>query len=173
VIEHSNHASDVRIEPWGEGDLALLERVLGDPGMTEHVGGPESVEKIAERQKRYEQQGSRQFKIIDNATGDAAGWVGYWERTWRGGLVYETGWFVLQTFQGRGIASAATAQAMAAARAEKLHRFVHAFPSVGNAPSNALCRKLGFTLLETCDVEYPPGNFLRCNDWRLDLFGDA
>jgi hypothetical protein len=49
---------DVRIEPWGEGDLPLLERLLGDREMTEHVGGPESPEKIAERQSRYERPDS-------------------------------------------------------------------------------------------------------------------
>jgi len=48
---------------------------------------------------------------------------------------------------------------------------VHAFPSVDNPPSNAICRKLGFELLEAIDFEYPPGSggVLRCNDWRLDL----
>jgi RimJ/RimL family protein N-acetyltransferase len=47
---------------------------------------------------------------------------------------------------------------------------VHAFPSVDNAPSNAICRKLGFTLLDgAIEFEYPPGNLLRCNDWRFDL----
>ena len=49
------------------------------------------------------------------------------------------------------------------------HRFVHAFPSVDNAPSNAICRKAGFTLLGERDFEYPPGHPLRSNDWRFDL----
>ena len=40
---------------------------------------------------------------------------------------------------------------------------------VANAPSNAICRKVGFTPIEVCDVEYPPGHIVRCNDWRLDL----
>ena len=46
--------SEIRIEPWAEGDLPLLEKMLGDPAMTEHLGGPEPLEKIAERQGRYE-----------------------------------------------------------------------------------------------------------------------
>ena len=50
---------------------------------------------------------------------------------------------------------------------------MHAFPAVDNPPSNALCRKLGFTLIEECEFEYPKGHFMRCNDWRLDLFADA
>jgi hypothetical protein len=34
----------VRLEPWGVGDLALLEKCLGDPAMMQHLGGPESPE---------------------------------------------------------------------------------------------------------------------------------
>ena len=49
---------------------------------------------------------------------------------------------------------------------------MYAFPSVDNPPSNAICRKLGFTLLEAQGFEYPPGNRMRCNVWRLDLFAD-
>lgn len=163
----------VRLELWGEDDLPLLEQLLADPEMTEHLGGPESTEKIAERQERYvkaaDSDTTRVFKVVDAATGEGVGCVVYWERTWRDQLVYEIGWSVLPAFQGRGIARRATALAIADARAGGRHRFVHAFPSVDNAPSNAICRKLGFTLLEDLDFEYPPGNVMRCNDWRLDL----
>jgi RimJ/RimL family protein N-acetyltransferase len=151
----------VRLEPWDEDDLPLLEQLLG---------GPESQEKIVERQARYVKAESGLFKIVDQETGEGAGWVGYWDKTWRDQEVYEIGWAVLPAFQGRGIARTATAQAIAAARAEQTRRFVHAFPSVDNAPSNAICRKLGFTLLGEYDFEYPKGSFMRCNDWRLDLF---
>jgi hypothetical protein len=51
----------VGIEPRGEGDLPLLVK-LNDPEMTEHVGGPESPEKLAERQSRHEKADSRQYK---------------------------------------------------------------------------------------------------------------
>jgi RimJ/RimL family protein N-acetyltransferase len=159
----------VRIEPWGAGDRPILEQALGDPAMTTHLGGPETPEKIAERQTRYERPGSRQFKIVLDPSGEGVGWVGYWKRAWQGRGVFEIGWSVLPAHQGRGIAAHATALALDAARAEGTHRFVHAFPSVENAPSNAICRKVGFTLLGECDFEYPPGTPLRCNDWRYDL----
>ncbi|HZR41181.1 MAG TPA: GNAT family N-acetyltransferase [Ktedonobacteraceae bacterium] len=166
----------VRIELWGESDLTLLKKLLGDPAMTEHLGGPESDEQLAERHARYLRLADigrdRMFKIIYEATGEAIGSVGYWERTWHGEQVYETGWSVLPAFQERGIATAATTQAMSQARLDGLHRFVHAFPSVDNPPSNAICRKLEFTLVEECEFEYPKGHFMRCNDWRLDLFID-
>lgn len=147
---------------------------MGDPEMTEHLGGPESPEKIAERQARYERLADsgkgRMFKIVTVPDGEAVGSVGYWERIWRDEPIYEIGWSVIPASQGRGIAGLATAQAIASARSEGKHRFLHAFPSVDNAPSNAICRKLGFTLVEECRFEYPPGSFMQCNDWRLGLF---
>jgi RimJ/RimL family protein N-acetyltransferase len=103
--------------------------------MMEHLGGPEGSERIAERQTRYEQPDSKQFKIVDEATGEGAGWVGYWEREWRGEQVYEIGWSVTPAFQGRGIAGSATLKAIALARSDRKRRFLQAYPSVDNAPS--------------------------------------
>ena len=163
----------MRIEPWGEEDLALLHKTMGDPAMTEHLGGPESPGQIAARHERLQRladsgQG-RWFKIVDEAPGESAGSVGYWERTWHGEEVYEIGWSVLPAFQGRGVAGSGTDLAIGMARSDGKHRFMHAFPSVDNAPSNGICRKLGFTLLGEDDFEYPKGNFMHSNDWRLDL----
>jgi RimJ/RimL family protein N-acetyltransferase len=157
------------IEPWGAGDLPLLEK-LNDPEMTKHVGGPESEEKLTERQSKYEKADSRQYRIVVEAGGDGVGWVGYWEMTWDDEPVWETGWAVLPSFQGRGVASSATAQLIELARAERLHRYMHAFPRVENGPSNAICRKLGFTLRGEVDFPARRGGTVRCNDWRLDLF---
>jgi RimJ/RimL family protein N-acetyltransferase len=163
----------VHLEPWAADDLPLLKRLLGDPVMMAHLGGPESPEKIAERHVRFQRLGDagtgRMFKIVDDATGDGVGSVGYWPRRWRDQEVYEMGWSVLPAFQGRGIAASGTAQAIAVARSEQSLRFLHAFPSVANTASNAICRKVGFALVEACDFEYPPGHVMRCNDWRLDL----
>lgn len=162
----------VHLEPWEQGDLLLLTRLVGDPAMMDHLGGAESPEKIAERHARYlrsEPNNGVMFKIVDDASGRGVGNVGYWPRSWRGVDVFETGWMVLPEFHGRGIAGAATAQLIDIVRSLNARRYLHAFPSVDNAPSNAICRKLGFTLLEALPFEYPPGHFMRCHDWRLDL----
>jgi RimJ/RimL family protein N-acetyltransferase len=165
--------TSVHLEPWSAGDLPLLRQTLGDPEMTKHLGGPESEEKLLERQGRFERLAAsgqgRMFKIVDGETGEAAGSVGYWHRDWRGAEIYEIGWMVIRAFQGRGIAAAATEQAIARARSDRDRRWMHAFPSVENAPSNAICRKLGFELAEEIEFEYPPGSMMRCNDWRLEL----
>lgn len=168
-----SNTSMVRLEPWGEGDLPILEKTLGDPEMTKYLGGPESDEKLAERQRTFERLADsgtgRMFKVVDEATGEPVGSVGYWDRTEGGEEVYETGWFVIPEFQGRGIATSATALVIARARSEEKHQYFYAYPSVENLPSNAICRKLGFTLVEEREFEYPPGSFMRCSVWRLDL----
>ncbi len=164
-------SATVALEPWSEGDLSLLERLMGDPAMTEHLGGPESPEKLRERQGRYEslEGGDRMFKIVEVATGAGVGSVGFWTKEWDEEQVYEIGWMVVPEFQGRGIAVAATAQAIELARSDGKRRFIHAFPNAENAPSNAICRKLGFELLGPREFEFPKGHFMTCNDWRLDL----
>jgi len=165
--------TEIQLEPWGEGDLPLLRRTLGDPEMTRHLGGPENEEKLRDRQLRFERLADsgegHMFKIVDAATGEGVGSVGYWQRDWRGQDVYEIGWMVLPEHQGRGIAAAATRQAIDHARTHGTRRTIHAFPGVDNAPSNAICRKLDFELVEEIEFEYPPGNLMRCNDWRLEL----
>ena len=166
--------SDVLLQPWSEEDLPLLEKLLGDPAMMTHLGGPESQEQILRRHQRYirlpESGTDHMFKVIWMPSGEGVGNVGYWRKVWRDQAVYETGWLVLPEYQGRGIATKATAAVIEHARREPRYQSLHAFPSVENPASNAICRKLGFTLVEECQVEYPPGRSMTVNDWRLELF---
>jgi RimJ/RimL family protein N-acetyltransferase len=165
--------SEVLLRPWSEEDLPLLEKLLGDPEMMEHLGGPESPEQILRRHIRYTrlpQDGTdHMFKVVWGPNGEGVGNVGYWRKTWRDQSVYEIGWLVRSSYQGQGIATKAAAAAIEHARREPKYQFMHAFPSVENPASNAICRKLRFTLLEECQFEYPSGHSMRVNDWRLDL----
>jgi RimJ/RimL family protein N-acetyltransferase len=169
---------NVNLRLWSDGDYPLLERLMGDPAMTVYLGGPEPLEQVRKRHERYCQiSGSgkgRMFVIVVEPGELAAGSVGYWETEWQGQPIWETGWSVLPEFQDKGIATKATIAAVEQARAEGKHRFIHAFPSVDNGASNAICRKVGFTLQAEVEFEYwrEPGKFMRCNDWRQDLFAD-
>lgn len=170
----SERQDEVDIRPWAEGDFWLIERLMGDPAMMEHLGGPESPEKLRERHERYCRIGDsgtgRMFVIVVGPERAAAGSVGYWEREEQRERVWETGWSVLPEFQGRGLATLGTVAAVGRARLEGRHRFIHAYPSVDNGPSNAVCRKAGFTLAGELEFEFPVGHLMRCNDWYLDLF---
>ncbi|MFF8830771.1 GNAT family N-acetyltransferase [Streptomyces sp. NPDC015131] len=168
--------SSVRIEAWSEADFALL-RAVNVPEMMEHLGGPETEEQLVKRHQRYvdlsaDRTGAgRMFRVVLEPEGVPVGVVGFWEQTLDGARVYETGWSILGGYQGRGVATAATVAVAERARAAGKHRYLHAFPSVDNSASNAVCRKAGFTLLGERDFEYPPGHPLRTHDWRLDLHG--
>jgi RimJ/RimL family protein N-acetyltransferase len=163
-------APQVRIEPWAADDLDLLHGINA-PEMKEHLGGPETDEQVVARHQRYLKLGApgtgQMFSIT--LDGQKVGSIGYWEREWQDQTVYETGWSVLPPFQGRGVAVAAARAVIAAAKAERRHKHIHAYPSVDHPASNAICRKAGFSLVGATDFEYPPGNLMRCNDWRLDL----
>ncbi|AHH95321.1 hypothetical protein GCM10010174_58340 [Kutzneria viridogrisea] len=160
--------TEIRLRPWAAQDLPLL-RAQNTAEMTAHLGGPEAESALLDRHRRYldtTEPGQMYVVLLDEV---AAGGIGYWERQWRGELVYETGWHVLPGFQGRGIASRAAAQVARLAAAEGVHRELHAFPPVTNGASIAVCRKAGFSLRGECDFEYPKGTWIRCEDWWLPL----
>jgi RimJ/RimL family protein N-acetyltransferase len=170
--------SDIRvsIRPYGEGDIWVLEKTLGDPSQTIFLNGPESEEKIQKRHKKYlalsaDPHAGCMLTILVGSDGAPAGNVGYWEYEWKQQKAWEMGWFVLPELQGRGIGTAAARLVIELLVKLQRHRFVLAFPSADNQPSNAICRKLGFTPMEEADFEYPPGSGLTLHTriWGLTL----
>jgi RimJ/RimL family protein N-acetyltransferase len=165
--------SDVILHPWSEEDLPLILELMSDPNVMAHLGGTETTEQIERRNKRYahlsEDGIDQMFKVVLASNAEPVGKIGYWKKNWRDQLVYEMGWMVLPAFQGRGLATKAGEAVVKILRKEKRFPYIHAFPSVANPASNAICRKLGFSLLEECQFEYPPGHTMLVNDWQLDL----
>jgi RimJ/RimL family protein N-acetyltransferase len=158
----------ITLRPWTNGDLWLLHATLGNPAMMEHLGGIESAEQIERRHARF-LSSHDMFTVWE---GDVVvGSVGFWEKTWQGEAVYETGWMILPQYAGRGLATAAALQIVALARKGTL-RFLHAFPNVENVASNAVCRNAGFTNLGEHRFEYPKDHWMRCSDWCIDLFAN-
>jgi RimJ/RimL family protein N-acetyltransferase len=165
--------TDIALAPWEAGDRWLIDATMGDPAMTEHLGGPEPEEKLQERHERYlnlnGQRKARMMKIVRPSDGRVLGSIGYWETTWDGKEIYEMGWAVLPEYQGQGIATRATLLALDYARANGQRRYLHAFPNVENPSSNGVCRKAGFTNLGQVQAEFPPGHPMTCHNWRIDL----
>ena len=159
--------STLRLEAWSETGLEILRR-QNTPEMTKHVGGPETAQAILDRQQRYLHLTAGEVLIIRLGS-EAIGSIGYWEREWDGEAVYETGYAIFPEFGGHGYASAALGLVAQRAAARGTRRWLHAFPHVDHAASNAVCRKAGFELLGEVPFEYPKGTWLPSNDWRLDL----
>lgn len=157
----------ITLRPWANEDLWLLHETLGSPEVMAYLGGIESAEQIQQRHLRY--LSSRDMFTVWE--GDAVvGSVGFWEKTWRGEEIYESGWMILPQYAGHGLATRAALAVVSLAREEQKHRKLHAFPNVENAASNAVCRKAGFTNMGESTFEYPVGHWMRCNDWCIDLF---
>ncbi len=160
------------LRQWADGDWPLLVR-LNAPEMTEHLGGPESEAALSARHKRYvasaESPLVHSLAAVLEPEGVAVGSISLWEREWQGMPVYEMGWAILPEYQGRGLATAAVKECVELARGLGRRSEVHAFPSVENVPSNAICRKAGFELIGPVNFEYPKGHWMDCNDWRLSL----
>jgi RimJ/RimL family protein N-acetyltransferase len=154
-------------------DLPLYEALLCDPEVMSELGGPLPKEGLAEKLREIVdsvRSGSLWFLTIapDGDAGTAVGSVCIWEHDWNGEPIDEIGWMVLPAFQGRGLASGAVRSILDRARTEGRWDVIHAFPATTNAPSNAICRRTGFSKIEECDFEFAE-RILRCNHWRIDL----
>lgn len=170
VAEAPVSSRQIALRPYHISDLDLLRSLLGDPEMTEFLGGPESEEAIAARHERYlmaDPETNGIFTVL--VDGEPAGWVGFWDAEWEGEHVWECGWHVLPAFQRAGVAVAAAGLLLEEAGRRGWHRFADAFPAVDNAASNRVCRRLRFLPLGEVDVEYPKGHQMHSMHWRFDL----
>lgn len=144
---------------------------MNAPEQMAHLGGPETKEKLLDRQRRYltyHMPGECEMLLIV-VDGEIAGSIGYWEIERNGRPAYEAGWGILPAHQGRGLGSLATRALMDRLRPVARQPYVFAFPVPDNAGSNGICRKVGFELMGIEEAEYPKGVWALHNVWRLDL----
>jgi len=151
-------------------DVALYERLRCDPMMMAELGGPLPREGIPDKVASdvADVQADRAWIFVVEQDGEAVGHVCIWDHVEDGEIINEIGWMVLPEFQGRGLGREATRAILGRARAEGRWDVVHAFPGTTNAPSNGICRSLGFELIEEREIEFQ-GRTLRTNHWRLNL----
>jgi RimJ/RimL family protein N-acetyltransferase len=157
----------VELHPYTDADFWLSEELETNPEVMRELGGAIDRERLLKVHPRRV-NGPWYFTIVPEPGAQAVGTIGVWETQHGDHVLHETGWMVLPAHQGRGIASAALALLIERVTAEPEIHSIHAFPPVTNAPSNALCRKAGFTLVEESDFVYA-GRTLRCNHWSLDI----
>ncbi|WP_042417484.1 GNAT family N-acetyltransferase [Streptacidiphilus anmyonensis] len=157
----------MRLRDVEAGDVEAYVRMRCDPVMMAELGGPlpagtipgkvaDDVETVA--------SGAGWIKMVVTDEGEVAGSVVLWSHEEDGRVVSEMGWMVLPEYQGRGVATWAAGTLLALAREDGRWGPVHAFPGVGNAASNGVCRSLGFRLVEEREVLFA-GRTLRTNHW--------
>jgi RimJ/RimL family protein N-acetyltransferase len=159
----------------GAGDLWIYE-AQNAPEMMEHLGGPRSMEGMADKLRRdvAATEADEYWVLVivpDDDPSTAAGTVAVWRNEEHEEPINEIGWMVLPQYQGRGMGTSAVGAVLDRARATGRWDVLHAFPSVTNVPSNAICRKLGFEKIgeQGFPLSWAPDKILRCNHWRLDL----
>jgi RimJ/RimL family protein N-acetyltransferase len=153
----------MELRAYTDADFQLTEALETDPDVMRELGGPIDPGRLPDIHRR--RLGDPWWFTIGVEPGaPPVGTIGIWETRHGDETIHETGWMVLPAYQGRGIASAALTLLLERAATEPAFRSVHAFPPVSNAPSNALCRKAGFTLLGSSDFVYA-GRTLHCNHW--------
>ena len=167
----------VRLRDVELGDVDAYVRMRCDPVMMAELGGPlprEGVEDKVARDVRAVAAGSDWIKMIvpDQAAPDVvAGNVVLWSHDEDGEPVSEIGWMVLPEFQGRGLGKRAVRMLLELARDDGRWGLVHAFPATSNAPSNGICRSLGFRFAGERDVTFA-GRVLRSNHWVINPAAD-
>jgi RimJ/RimL family protein N-acetyltransferase len=165
-------STTVQLRAITTGDLALYETLMTDPGMMTWLGGPRPREGLEAKVRSLVEDVNAgriwYFTVVPDGEEAPVGTVCVWSHEWNGRPINEIGWMILPNFQGRGLATAAVRRTVERARSERRWDVIHAFPHVENTPSNGICRKLGFSLVEEVDNDGPAGS-LRCNHWVLDL----
>lgn len=140
--------------------------------MTEYLGGPETPEHLRDRLSQYLElrpEAGRMYVITVGPEGESAGSVGYWWHEASDVPSLETGWSVLPEFQRQGVATRAMQICLELVASHTDQAAIHAYPTIDNEASNALCRRLGFELLGATPFEYPKGHPIVCNDWSFNL----
>jgi RimJ/RimL family protein N-acetyltransferase len=165
-------ASEMQLVPITAEDEDLAVRLECDAVLMRYIGGPRPEADVRRshqsRLALMETGAVRMYKIVAGDSGIVLGTIGIWKIDWKGPQAYEMGWFVLPEHQGRGVATEAARLILAQARSDPQVRSVYAFPTVANAASNAIARKIGMQNQGEFDNEGFAG-VLRCNDWRIDL----
>jgi RimJ/RimL family protein N-acetyltransferase len=118
----------------GADDIWIYE-AQNAPEMMEHLGGPRSMEGMADKLRRdvAATEADEYWVLVivpDDDPSRAAGTVAVWSHEEHEEPINEIGWMVLPQYQGRGIGTSAVGAVLDRACATGRWDVLHAFPSV-------------------------------------------
>jgi RimJ/RimL family protein N-acetyltransferase len=161
----------VELRPYSDADLGLTVAIEADAVVKRDLGGIVEAEE-AERihRDRLERMGNGElfYTIRVDGCEEPIGIAAVFATPWEGATIYEAGIMLLPGTIGQGIGLETLGRLAERARAELGLERLDGFTAVTNIGGNTICRKLGWTLLGECDLDYE-GRPIRCNHWTLDL----
>ncbi len=161
----------MRLVPYTDADLDLVAVLESDPAVMRNLGGTVGTDDIREiHRKRLAGIAADDwyFTVIpDGATGPV-GIVGIWKTPWQGGTIDELGVMMRPGPRSHGFGMRALKAIIELARDAHRCDTVHAFTAVSNVQISTLGKRLGFRVIEQCELDYE-GRPLRCDHWILDL----
>jgi RimJ/RimL family protein N-acetyltransferase len=143
-----------------------------DPVMMAELGGPQPRDEVLDKLRRDVAAVAADqwwIRMIERSEGTVAGTVMLWSHEVSGTAISEIGWMVLPEHQRVGLASAAVRELLGEAARDGRWGDIHAFSGITNVASNSLCRSVGFTLLETTEIDFAarPGQTFAANHWVI------
>jgi RimJ/RimL family protein N-acetyltransferase len=163
----------VQLRPVEVSDVDVYVRMRCDPVMMAELGGVQPREGLEAKVLRDVRATAANeawiFMIVphEDEPHTTAGTVAIYKGGDALAAVSEIGWMVLPEFQGRGLAKAAVRSVLQCAARESLWGTLHARTSVTNAPSNAICRSLGFVLVGQEEYVFADIPF-QTNHWKIE-----
>ncbi|WP_440555319.1 GNAT family N-acetyltransferase [Streptomyces sp. SCPE 10] len=154
-------------------DVDAYVRMRCDPVMMADLGGPLPRAGMADKVRRDAEEAAADRAWLKMIVPDpdrpdvVAGTVTLWAHDGGDEPMSEIGWMVLPEFQGRGLGKRAVRALLEQARDQDRWGLVHAFPAIGNAASNGICRSAGFRLLGRTRTAFAD-RVLATNHWVVD-----
>jgi len=163
----------MRLRPVDPGDVEAYIRMRCDGAMMADLGGPLPPDRMPGQVARDVDDMTRDeawiyMIVVDDAGKEVvAGTVTVAPHTEpdspeRHG---EIGWMVLPEHRGSGLATAAAREVLHRVEDSGRWRMVHAFPSVSNDASNAICRAVGFDCVGQRVITFA-GHAFTTNHWQ-------
>lgn len=160
------HALALVLRPWAESDAPSLRQAIDEdvdhlkPWLTWTLEEPTTLERTRERLRDYVRQWdeSRAFRFaVAPRERPSAILGGVHLKCRTRAPTHEIGYWVRKSVGGRGVAGAAVSRLVIHAFEEREADRVVARCDVGNAPSSALARALGFRRVGEVGDTYPDG----------------
>lgn len=161
----------MRIQPYGEADLALTRSLENDPIVMRHLGGipvEDRARAVHEKRLAGAADGDWYFAVYGDDDPEPAGLVAIWRGEFEGAPIHEIGAMFRPAHHGKRLAVPASRQIIADFRAAGKADRLHCFTALGNTAAVHGARGAGFTPIGQCDLDYE-GQPLRCLHWMMDL----